>query len=57
MKIVNDCKNGMYVIVIEYPETELHVATNNIFEARERFIEFITSTFDNTVAEKFKEEL
>lgn len=54
MKIINDYENGMYHIIVEYPESEFHIVTNNIFEARNYFIEHMTRVFDNTIADQFK---
>ena len=52
MKIVYN-KEG-YQILLEYPDTEIYINTDNIIEARKHFIDMMTSTFDSTVNEKFK---
>lgn len=56
MKIIYDYKNGVYNIVVEYPESDLHIVTDNIFEARGYFIKHMTEIFDDTVSAQFKTE-
>lgn len=47
--------DGMYHIKIEYPETDFHVNTDNIAEAKKYYIEHLMNVFDETVNKQFKE--
>lgn len=53
MKIIYE--NGVYHINTEYPETEFHVCTNNIADAKKHYIDMLMSLFDETVCKQFKE--
>ena len=53
MKITYE--NGAYHISTEFPETEFHVFTDNISEAKKYYINMLMSVFDETVCEQFKE--
>ena len=48
--------NGIYHIKTEYPETDFHVVTDNIAEAKKYYIENLMSTFDAAVCSQFQEE-
>jgi hypothetical protein len=54
MKITYD--GDMYHITTEYPETEFHVSTDNIAEAKKWYMEHLMRVFDDTVRSKFWEE-
>lgn len=53
MKIIYE--DGVYHINTEYPETEFHVCTSNIAEAKESYINMLMRLFDETVCKQFKE--
>lgn len=54
MKITYD--GNAYHIITEYPETEIHVGTDNIAEAKKLYVEHLMRVFDDTVRSKFCEE-
>ena len=43
-----------YRIDLEYPEIELYVDADNVVELREKFINAMTSLFDNTIQDRLK---
>lgn len=57
MKIIYDTKEDMYFVKTEYPETEIYINTNDITEARAEFLERMTRAFDDTVCDKFKDDI
>lgn len=57
MKIIYDAKEGMYLVQVEYPETEIWIKTNDIAKARAEFVERMTRAFDDTVCEKFTDDI
>jgi len=54
MKITYD--GEMYNIITEFPETEIHISTDDINEAKEEYIDFLSKVFDEAVRLKFMEE-
>lgn len=54
MKITYD--GEMYNIITEFPETEIHISTYDINEAKEEYIYFLSRVFDETVRLTFMEE-
>lgn len=54
MKITYD--GEMYNIITEFPETEIHISTNDINEAKEIYLHMLSRVFDETVRLKFMEE-
>jgi hypothetical protein len=56
MKIVYDTKDNIYIVKVEYPETEIWISTNDIAKARSEFVERMTQVFDNAVCDKFTDD-
>lgn len=57
MKIIYDAKEGMFLVQVEYPETETWISTDDITKARAVFLEYMAQAFDNTVCDKFKDDI
>lgn len=57
MKIIYDTKEDMYLVKVEYPETETWINTNDITKARAVFLEYMAQAFDDTVRDKFKDDI
>lgn len=57
MKIIYDTKEDMYLVKVEYPETEIWIKTNDITKARAEFIEQMARAFDDAVCDKFKDDI
>ena len=55
MKITYDEKRQAYHIVVEFPETERWIGSNNITEVREEFIKHMAWLFDKTLCEHLKD--
>lgn len=54
MKITYD--GEMYNIITEFPETEIYISTDDINEAKEEYINFLSRVFDETVRLRFMEK-
>lgn len=54
MKITYD--GEMYHIITEFPETEIYISTDDINDAKEEYINFLSRVFDETVRLRFMEE-
>lgn len=57
MKIVYDTKEDMYLVKVEYPETEIWINTNDIAKARSEFVGRIIRAFDDAVCDKFADDI
>lgn len=55
MKVIYDKELGTYCVVLEYPETEIHVVADSIAEAKSRFIDHISWVFELTIQEQLKD--
>ena len=55
MKITYNEERQAYCVLIEYPETEIWVAGDNIAEARREFAVYMTNLFDNTLRKQLKD--
>lgn len=53
MKITYD--GTMYHIKTEFPETDYHICTDNIAEAKKAYIENLMHVFDKAVNKQFEE--
>lgn len=57
MKIIYDTKEDMYLVEVEYPETEIWIKTNDITKARAEFVECMARAFDDAVCDKFTDDI
>lgn len=57
MKIIYDTKENMYLVKVEYPETEIWIKTKDIAKARDEFVERMIRAFDDAVCDKFKDDI
>lgn len=57
MKIIYEPNQAVFLVEIEYPETETWINTSDIIEAREEFVNRMAWLFDNTVREKFRDNV
>lgn len=55
MKVIYEEESCTYCVVLEYPETEIHVAADSIAEAKSRFIDHISWIFELTIQEQLKD--
>lgn len=47
---------GVYDIILEHPETVLHISARNINDAKEIFLNMMADAFDNTINEYLPEK-
>ena len=55
MKIIYEPNQEVFLVEIEYPETETWINTSDIVEVREEFVNRMAWLFDNAVREKFRD--
>lgn len=55
MKIAYEPHQGMYLVLLEEPETLTWINTRDIAEAREEFVKRMTWLFNDTICEALKD--
>ena len=55
MKIIYEPYQGMYLVLLEEPETLTWINTSDIVEARDEFIKRMTLLFNDAICEALKD--
>lgn len=57
MKIAYNHQSDIYRIDLEYPETEIYIKANEISEAKDLFVAYMASMFEEALREQLQDKL